>query len=82
MTERGYSVPSRKLIKQINEEFRLKQGRSLPPLPFSLVSSLSLSRLAAPVFVLVYTLSTLYADYKTQTCTHSHTSGSYLCSHR
>lgn len=33
MTERGYSTPSRKLIKQINEEFRLKQGGSLPPFP-------------------------------------------------
>lgn len=66
MTERGYSMPSRKLIKQINEEFRLKTGKiSLPPL---LLLSRLFSRLAAPVFVLVYTLK----HTNMQMCKHTH----------
>lgn len=48
VTEQGYSTPQRELIKQINEEFRLKQERSLPLAPpFTCL----LTRLAAPLFL-------------------------------
>lgn len=49
MTEWGYSTPSQELIRQINEEFKLKQGRS-PSLALQLDCSLTHKELKIKTF--------------------------------